>query len=240
MADVSLAHRLALAALVDAVPVSTVDEVLTACGRVAERVRTLPPWVTTYHVLTSALFPSASYEDVTELLWMTLPRATGRALARQRPTAGAITRARDRLDAEPLELVLQRLLNRVRNPDQTAVHLLRFTSSAGRSLWWSCSSDAGAIRGVDLRGDDPAAAVDLVRRTGATRVTLCPTPGWQRVADGLRGVSEAHVGQLPGHLPVPWTDLRARTDLTWRQAVLARAGVAVALEVALSEPVRAQ
>lgn len=240
MADVSLARRLALAALVDALPASTVDEVLTACGRVAERVRTLPPWVTTYHVLASAMFPADRYENVTELLWTTLPQATGRALARQRPTAGAITRARARLGTEPLELVLHRLVDRAREYENPAVHLLKFTSCGGRSLWWSCSADTGSIRGVDLRGDDPAAAVDLVRRVGASRVTLCPTAGWQRLAEGLRGVAEARVGHLPGDLAVPWTDLRARTDLAWRQAVLARAGVAVALEVALSRPVHAQ
>jgi Insertion element 4 transposase N-terminal len=240
LAEPSLTQRLALAALVDAVPVSTVDEVLSACGRAAERVRTLPPWVTTYHVLASALCPSSGYEDVTRLLWSTLPRATGRALARQQPTAGAITRARARLGTEPLELVLQRLLDRSRDTQEDAVHLLRFDSYRGRSLWWASSSDTGAIRAVDLRGDDPAAAVDLVRRAGATRVTLCPTGPtacWQRVVEGLRGVAETRVGRLPGQLEVPWTGLRVRTDLAWGQAVLARAGVAVALEVALSKSV---
>lgn len=234
MSHPSVADRLALAALVGVVPVSTVEEVLGVCGRAAERVRALPPWVTTYHVLCSALWPSATYDDVTALLWSALPAATGGSLARQMPTTSAITRARARLGEQPLAVLLERTVPSAPVAADDAVYLHRFVTEGLPSLWWISDAHTGRLRGCDVHGDDIDAAVRLLRRSGATRVVVCaPAASDPALADGLAAVVAVEGGALPAWIDMPWVGLRARTHGAWRQLVLARACVSVAVETAL-------
>lgn len=233
MAGADVTQRLAVAALTSVVPPQRLEAVLSSCGRVAQRVRALPPWVTAYHVLVSAMCPSSGYDDVTDLLWSTLPAATGRNLARQRPSRGAITRARLRLGVEPVEFLLHDLLSsgtRVRR-----LYLAKVPYTHGRSLWWSCDGDSGALRGCDLRGDDVDAAVQMVSRMAPEHVVVC-SPGDGAVLPGLRdlgtGVSVT-VGELPDHLGSPWTGFRVRSSGTWAQDALARACVTAVGDAAL-------
>lgn len=232
---VPVADRLALAALVHVLPAVAVDEVLCACGQAAERVRALPPWVTTYHALASAMCPSATYDEVTELLWSTLPAATGRGLARQSPTTGAVTRARSRLGVQPLALLLARLVDGVTPGSRNnTIYLHRFTEGETPPLWWTSDVGTAGLRGCDLRGDDVDAAVDLVRTSAADHVILC-APGTDEFSlrDRLAPEVSVQSGRLPGWVDIPWLGLRARTHLGWQQGALARACISVAVEAAL-------
>jgi hypothetical protein len=232
---VPVADRLALAALVHVLPAATVDDVLCACDQAAERVRALPPWVTTYHVLGSAMCPSATYDEVTELLWSTLPAATGRGLSRQSPTTGAVTRARSRLGVQPLAILLTRLVDAVaQERGNDAIYLHRFAEGEMPPLWWTSDVGTAGVRGCDLRGDDIDAAVDLVRASAADRVILC-APGTDEFSlrDRLAPEVSVESGRLPGWVDIPWLGLRARTHRGWKQGALARACISVAVEAAL-------
>ena len=235
------ADRLALAALVGAVPVRAIDDVVRDCGHDAERVRTLPPWVTAYHVLAAAMSPAATYDEVTELLWSTLAEVTGRGLARRPPSAGAITRARVRLGCAPLALLLERLVSAARPDDATnGIYLQRVHIPPSSSLWWICAAAGGGLRGCDLRGEDIDAAVDLVERSQASRVVVCPpsgVEGGELLARLGKAAAERQieVGELPSGYHAPWTRFRGRTPLAWDQEALAQAVIAVALEAALAD-----
>jgi hypothetical protein len=229
---VGLRDHLALSALVAAVPTGLVDEVLEATGAVAERVRTLPPWVTTYHVLASAMCPSAGYDEVTELLWTTLPAAVGRELSRQRPTRGAITRARSRLGTEPLALLLRRMVRAVAGDDAlTAVDLHRFQSPGSPGLWWITAPGTGLLRGCDVRGNDLGGAEAMLRSNLVTHVTANLSTAesaalQQRLGSGVRVVA----ARRQATAEAPWLGLRSRTRGAWEQDALARACVSAALE----------
>jgi Insertion element 4 transposase N-terminal len=237
MAVSGTVDRLALAALVGVLPTAMVDTALQDSGRVAERVRTLPPWVTAYHVLASAMYPSASYGEVTDLLWSTLPAATGRRLARQVPSKGAVTRARARLGAEPLQLLLARLLGN--QAPSTAVYLHKAESGPSAGLWWICDVDTGGLRGCDVRGDEIGAAAELVETAGAHHVAVCPPHGdrsWEllELLERLGRSATVTVVDLPPAFEAPWAGLRARTPAAWQQEALARACVQAALGAALA------
>nr|WP_255374753.1 transposase domain-containing protein [Mycobacterium sp. NAZ190054] len=233
----SALNRLALCALVGAVPVTVIDEVLRTAGVAAERVRTLPPWVTTYHVLGSALSPLAGYDDVTDLLWATLPAATGRGLSRQRPTRGAVTRARSRLGTHPLALLLRATVRAASaGSPPTAVHLHRFGSPGMPGLWWIADPDTGGLRGCDAGGTGLDTAVALVRSApGVAHVTV-GLPAQESAALQQRLGPDVLVvsGALPAVDEALWSGLRARTRVAWEQEALARACVSVALEKALT------
>lgn len=230
MTEVAPTEQLALAALVNVLPAVAIDEALRACGQAAERVRTLPPWVTIYHVLASAMCPSAGYDQVTRLLWTTLPAATGRGLASRQPTAGAITRARARVGTQPL----MELLGLLAPPAPgSAVHLYRFHDAGSSALWWITDSDTGSLRGCDPRGAELGLAVELVRAAGAQHVTCAtgvdPVALQARLGPGIKVAADPAVSDQT----MPWRGLRARTPRGWQQDVLARACVSVALDVAL-------
>jgi Insertion element 4 transposase N-terminal len=232
MAGDEVAGRLALAALVSVLPPAEVDAALDRCGRVAQRVRTLPPWVTTYHVLASAIFPAAGYEQVTALLWSSLPAATGRGLARQLPSRGAVTRARARLGVEPFEVLLAELLA---GPDAEHVYLQKLqTSSTG--LWWVCDAGTGALRGCALRTDDHATPLRLVEEAKARAVVVCPPydDASRALLEHLAASVAVSVGEMPVGFISPWVNPRVRSAGAWAQDALAQACVSVAQERALT------
>ena len=224
--------RFALCALVSAVPPPMVEDALRTVGVAAERVRSLPPWVTAYHVLGSAMCPRAGYDDVTDLVWTTLPAATGRDLSRQRPTRGAITRARSRLGSEPLRSLLSRLVQAASvSESPNYVYLHRFQAVGTPGLWWIADPDTGALRGCDVCDDGLDTAAALLRSAQVTRaaVDLPAEVGWrlqQRVGSDVRIVTARPTVVDEA----PWRNLRARTSATWQQEALALACVGVALD----------
>lgn len=224
--------RLALCALVGAVPPPMVDGALRTAGVAAQRVRTLPPWVTVYHVLGSAMCPRAGYDYVTDLVWTTLPAATGRDLSRQRPTRGAITRARSRLGSDPLRSLLSRLVLAASGSESpNYVYLHRFQAAGTPGLWWIAHPDTGALRGCGVRDDGLDTAAALLRSAEVARaaVDLPAEVGsilQQRVGSDVQIV----IGRPPVVDEAPWRNLRARTSAAWQQEALALACVGVALD----------
>ncbi|MDY6996018.1 MAG: transposase domain-containing protein [Actinomycetota bacterium] len=235
---ISVAERLALAALVAAVPADLVDAALDRADHAAQRVRSLPPRVTVYHLLASALYPSKGYDEVTALVWSVLPAATGRGLSRQLPSRGAITRARQRLGCRPLQALLaEQLSTAVRGTPPSRVYLDKFDAGPDAQLWWLCDAVTEELRGCRLGGDIGTAA-ELVAGAGPDAVVLCapqdvPTGA---LLDLLGRTVPVSRGELPGRVTVPWADLRARTPAAWRQDALARACVRAGAETALQAP----
>ncbi len=233
------ADRLALAALVRALPVGAVEDVLRDCGLAARRVRALPPWVTTYHVLASAMRPALTYGDVTDLLWTTLPAATGRGLAHPKPTSGAVTRARSRLGAEPLAVLARRAARAALGDSAVqTVELPRYGPEGLPGCWWITDRETGLLRGCDVRGDELGAAADLVRASGAVHVVVSAADVDTAALGRAVGAAIVTVESGPGG-PASggalWSRVRARTPEVWRQDVLARACVELAVEVALRD-----
>jgi hypothetical protein len=227
-------RRLALAALVEVLPVGIVEAALTSCGRTGQRVRTLPPWVTTYHVLVAAMDPSAGYDDVTTLLWSTLPAATGRRLAKEAPSRGAVTRARARLGIDPLEILLAELLAAITAVGPTTEVYLQKLRVAATDLWWICDAGTGALRGCVL---DSAAVPGLLESAGVTGVVQCPPhdePS-QDLLERLGATAAVTVGEMPARFANPWARLRGRSPDALRQEILARACVQIAQELALHQ-----
>lgn len=232
---IGTSERLALSALVSATPVDMVETASLAAGITAERVRSLPPWVTTYHLLASAMCPLAGYDAITDLLWTTLPAATGRGLSGDRPTRSAITRARSRLGTQPLAQLLSETVRTVPEVGgENTLQLHRYQVTGMPGLWWITEAGTGGLRACDVRGADLDTAVALLDSVSASQVSVdLPASAaavlQQRTAAGLRVVAAAQSAEPEN----PFRGLRARTADAWRQDALARACVTVALEKSL-------
>lgn len=106
--DRHLSDNIAVGVLTRVFPPALVDEVLARTGRSEHRLRLLPARLMVYYVLTLALFPDLSYEEVMvqltegrrwELDWREAPSRL--------PTEVAIVKARRRLGRAPLELLFR-------------------------------------------------------------------------------------------------------------------------------------
>jgi hypothetical protein len=97
-----LSDRIAIGVLTATFPPAVVDRVVAETGRTQQRHRLLPARVVVYLVLALALFSGQAYEEVARLLTEGLAWARRWRGAWQVPTTKAITRARQRLGAEPL------------------------------------------------------------------------------------------------------------------------------------------
>src|SRR3712207_5888635 len=98
-----ISDHVALGVLTTTIPADLVDAVLAETGRQRQRHRQLPARLVVYYVLALALYAQASYGEVLRCLlegvrWLRLGGADP-ALA----TKSAITRARSRLGAMPLQ-----------------------------------------------------------------------------------------------------------------------------------------
>jgi hypothetical protein len=97
-----LSDRITIGVLTATFPPALVDQVVAETGRTEQRHRLLPARVVAYLVLALALFSGQAYEEVARLLTEGLAWARHWRGAWQVPTTKAITRARQRLGAEPL------------------------------------------------------------------------------------------------------------------------------------------
>jgi hypothetical protein len=103
-----------------------VDEVLLSTGRVEQRVRLLPARVVVYFVLGLCLFCGENYEEVMRRMAQGL-RFMGNWSDRWRvPTAGALTRARERLGVEPLRELFERVAVPMAEPGTRRAWLRNF------------------------------------------------------------------------------------------------------------------
>jgi Insertion element 4 transposase N-terminal/Transposase DDE domain len=104
-----LTDRIGVGVLTRLIDRDLVDDVLAEAGRVEQRSRLLPARVVVYYVLGLCLFFGEAYEEVMRLLVAGLLFAGSWRKGWQVPTTGAIAQARQRLGAEPLRLLFERV-----------------------------------------------------------------------------------------------------------------------------------
>ena len=90
-------------------PPSLVDEVIAEHKRTEQRHRSLPARVVAYFALGMALHSRGSYEDVLGLMTDGLAWADGDAAPLRMPSKSAIFQARERLGAEPVKAMFERV-----------------------------------------------------------------------------------------------------------------------------------
>lgn len=103
--DQRLSDHISIGVLTRVFPPELVDAVVAEAGRVQRRQRLLPARVVVYYVLAMALFSEASYEEVMRQLVEGLSWQSGWRREWVVPSSAAISKARQRLGVEPLELL---------------------------------------------------------------------------------------------------------------------------------------
>ena len=97
-------------------PPDLVDEVIAECGRTEQRSRSLPARVMAYFAMGMALHSEGSYEDVIALMTDGLAWAeSGPGGPVKLPSKSAVFQARDRLGAEPLKGLFDRVARPLAN-----------------------------------------------------------------------------------------------------------------------------
>src|SRR6266516_7504838 len=104
-----LTDRIGVGVLTRLIDRDLVDDVLAETGRTEQRSRLLPARVVVYYVLGLCLFFGEAYEEVMRLLVAGLLFTGAWQKDWQVPTSGAICQARQRLGAEPLRLLFDRV-----------------------------------------------------------------------------------------------------------------------------------
>jgi hypothetical protein len=176
-------QRLGLGVLAEHVPVGVIDEVLTATGRVQQRIRCLPARVTVLFILGLTLFSGAGYRGV----WRELLHSAGVA-AGPVPSSTALTRARRRVGVAPLRELFDRLRG-VRAAEATPgafLSGLRLVAWDGTQLDVAASPDNDAVF-VPSRSRKGVAAFGKVRLLTLIEV------GTHAVIDAVFDVSSEQV-----------------------------------------------
>lgn len=105
--DQRLSDHISIGLLTRVFPPDVVDRVVAELGRTERRQRLLPARVVVYYVLGLALFSNSSYEEVMRMLVDGLSWASGWERPWQVPTKAALSQARARLGAEPMEALFR-------------------------------------------------------------------------------------------------------------------------------------
>lgn len=145
--DQRLSDHISIGVLTRVFPPELVDRVVAGAGRTEVRHRLLPARVVVYYVLGLALFSQASYEEVMRELVEGLSWASGWSQSWSVPTKAALSRARARLGAEPL----QALFSEVAVPLATAQ-----TRGAWYRDWRLMSIDGTCIDVADTPANEAA------------------------------------------------------------------------------------
>jgi len=106
---IRLTDRIGIGVLTRLIDRDLVDEVLAETGRIEQRSRLLPARVVVYYVLGLCLFFGDAYEEVMRLLVAGLNFTGAWQKDWQVPTTSAISQARQRLGAAPLQLLFERV-----------------------------------------------------------------------------------------------------------------------------------
>lgn len=106
--DQRLSDHVAVGVLTRTFPPSLVDAAVQAAGKGEQRHRLLPARLVVYYVLALALFSDSAYEEVMRNLVEGLAYQSGWKNHWEVPTKGAISQARARLGAGPLEECFKR------------------------------------------------------------------------------------------------------------------------------------
>ena len=137
-------------------PVGVVDEVIAGCDRTEQRHRSLPARVMAYFAMGLALHSEGSYEDVLALMTDGLAWAESSPSELVKlPSKSAIFQARERLGAEPVKA----LFDRVAQP-------LATESTPG---CWLAGRRLVAIDGTTLDVADTAANDEFFGRPGVNK-----------------------------------------------------------------------
>jgi len=104
-----LTDRIGVGVLTRLIDRDLVDEVIAEAGRTEQRSRLLPARVVVYYVLGLCLFFGDAYEEVMRLLVEGLRFCGSWRKDWHVPTTGAISQARQRLGADPLRLLFERV-----------------------------------------------------------------------------------------------------------------------------------
>ena len=104
-----LTDRIGIGVLTRLIDRDLVDDVLAETGRIEQRSRLLPARVVVYYVLSLCLFFGDAYEEVMRLLVEGLRFCGSWRKDWHVPTTGAISQARQRLGADPLRLLFERI-----------------------------------------------------------------------------------------------------------------------------------
>ena len=163
-------------------PPELVDEVIAACGRTEQRHRSLPARVMAYFAVGMALHAEGSYEDVLGLMTDALAWAGGGEPVAL-PSKSAIFQARERLGAEPMRA----LFERVAQP-------LATTGTPGA---WLAGRRLVAIDGTCLDVADTAANDEWFGRPGVNKGERSAFPQARLVAVaecGTHAVFDAEIG----------------------------------------------
>lgn len=107
--DRRLSDLVSVGVLMRVFPPDLVDDVIAGAGRTEKRHRSLPARVMAYFAIGMALHSEGSYEDVLGLLTDGLGWTSGWREGYRLPSKSAIFQARDRLGAEPLQALFERV-----------------------------------------------------------------------------------------------------------------------------------
>jgi Insertion element 4 transposase N-terminal/Transposase DDE domain len=164
-------------------PPGVVDEVIAECGRTEQRHRSLPARTMAYFAVGLALHADGSYEDVMALMTDGLSWVDDEMAPIKLPSKSAIFQARERLGAEPVEM----LFRRTASP-------LAAESSPG---CWLAGRRLVAIDGTTLDVADTVENDEFFGRPGVNKGERSAFPQARVVAVGecgTRAVIDAEVG----------------------------------------------
>ncbi len=164
-------------------PPDVVDEVIAACGRTEQRHRSLPARTMAYFAVGMALHSDGSYEDVMGLMTDGLSWVDVESVPVKLPSKSAIFQARDRLGAEPVEMLFRRVARPLAAPESPGCWL------AGRRLV--------AIDGTTLDVADSEANDEFFGRPGVNKGERSAFPQARVVAVGecgTRAIIDAEIG----------------------------------------------
>ena len=160
-----------------------VDEGIAECGRTEQRHRSLPARVMTYFAVGMALHSEGSYEDVLGLMTDGLSWSLPEVEPLKLPSKSAIFQARERLGAEPLKALFDRVARPLATEETPGSWL------AGRRLV--------AIDGTCLDVADTKANDELFGRPGVNKGERSAFPQARLVAVaecGTHAIVDAEVG----------------------------------------------
>jgi hypothetical protein len=164
-------------------PPDVVDEVIAECGRRELRHRSLPARTMAYFAIGMALHSDGSYEEVMALMADGLAWADGEDAPTKLPSKSGIFQARERLGAEPLRA----LFERVAQP-------LAAASTPGS---WLAGRRLVAIDGTTLDVADTAANNEFFGRPGVNKGERSAFPQARLVAlaeCGTHAIFDAEIG----------------------------------------------
>jgi hypothetical protein len=109
VSDRRLSDLVSVGLLTRVFPPEVVDEVIAGCGRTEQRHRSLPARTMAYFAVGMALHSDGSYEDVMALMTDGLAWVDGEVEPVKLPSKSGIFQARERLGAEPLKALFDRI-----------------------------------------------------------------------------------------------------------------------------------